>query len=107
MTPTALRHETGSETALSVETISGMEGFQSLKSEWDALVAAAGIDHPFLTHEWVRIWLECFGKDKEPYIVAVREGAELVGIAPFIQYTQRVYGIKLKRLELPWNPHVP
>src|SRR5207248_1296569 len=51
-------------TGFTVEVISDYRAFLGLESSWNDLVHRAGIDHPFLTHEWVRTWWQCFGSGK-------------------------------------------
>ena len=47
--------------AIRVETISDYQAFLDLEPVWNEVAEAAGLDHPFLEHAWVRTWWECFG----------------------------------------------
>jgi CelD/BcsL family acetyltransferase involved in cellulose biosynthesis len=94
-------------TALHVEVIRDRAALLAMGREWDALVERAGIDHPFLRHDWVYTWWECFGGGKELYVVAVRSGELLVGLAPLMRTRARMYGIPVRRLELMANDHTP
>lgn len=94
-------------TALRVEVIGDLESLLAIGPEWDALVARAGIEHPFLNHDWVRTWWECFGACSELYVLAVRSGDELIGLAPLMRTRTRTYGVPVWRLEFIANVHTP
>jgi predicted N-acyltransferase len=92
---------------LRVDTITDFDSFLELKPSWDTLVANAGVDHPFVTHEWIRAWWESFSGARTLHIVVAREGNTVVGIAPMLEETERFYGFKLRKLAFIWNNHVP
>lgn len=92
---------------LSVETVSDWHSFLDLAPVWNHLVAEAGIDHPFLTHEWVREWWESFGADKKLHILVVRAGQDPIAIAPLMLSSARMYGLRVRRLEFIHNVHTP
>ena len=60
------------------------DSFADLRAEWSPLVAAAEARGPFLSWEWQNLWWQTFGGDAELWLLAVREGDALVGIAPFM-----------------------
>ncbi len=92
---------------LSVETISDYQAFIGLEPVWNSLVERAGVDHPFLTFEWVRTWWECFGQGNELRILLVKAGDEPIAIAPLMLSRSRIYGLKVRRLESIYNDHTP
>jgi CelD/BcsL family acetyltransferase involved in cellulose biosynthesis len=94
-------------TELCVEVIHDHDAFLAMGREWDALVERARIDHPFLTHDWVRTWWECFGAGKELYLLGVRSGENLIGLAPLMRTRTRMYGLPVWRLEFIANVHTP
>lgn len=69
-----------------VEEISDFYAFVSLEKEWNALLAAAPMNAPFLRHEWFRTWWKAFGGGKQLAILTVRsaDGA-LAAIAPLAE----------------------
>ena len=69
---------------MTVETISNFEAFIAIPQEWDRLVDEAGIRHPFLCHDWIRSWWESFSGDNKLNILLIRDGDELIGIAPLM-----------------------
>ena len=56
-------------------------GFTALREEWNPLLHNSAFDTIFLTWEWQSSWWEHLGKG-ELYLVAVRDGGRLSGIAP-------------------------
>lgn len=92
---------------LTVEAITDFDSFLGLKEAWDNLVASAAVEHPFVTHEWIRTWWESFGGTRTLHIAVAREGNTVVGIAPMLEETDRFYGFKLRKLTFIWNSHVP
>ncbi len=91
--------------AFRVMTISDYSSFLALEPIWDHLVDEAGIDHPFLTHDWVRTWWECFGDGKQLHILVVTAGGEPVAIAPLMLTNAWMYGCKVRRLQFISNVH--
>lgn len=92
---------------LSVETVSDWHSFLDLEPVWNRLVEEAGIDHPFLKHEWVRAWWESFGAGKTLHILVVKAGEEAIAIAPLMVSAAYIYGLKVRRLEFIQNVHTP
>lgn len=92
---------------LSIETISDYQAFIGLEPTWNSLVEKAGIEHPFLTFEWVRTWWECFGQGNELRILLVRADEEPIAIAPLMLSRSRIYGLQVRRLESIYNDHTP
>jgi len=92
---------------LRVETITDFKAFLDLRDIWDRLVDEAGVDHPFLSHDWVRIWWECFGKGKELHILVISDGEEPVALIPLMITSSRMYGIGVRQLEFIYNSHTP
>lgn len=56
-------------------------GFAALHQEWNPLLRDSASDTLFLTWEWQSTWWEHLGED-ELYLIAVRDGGHLSGIAP-------------------------
>src|SRR5262245_49619244 len=92
---------------LTTEIFSDYQSFVDLKPVWDRLVEQAAIDHPFLTHEWVRTWWECFGAGKRLHVVMVKQGREPIALAPLMVSEGRMYGVRVRFLEFIYNAHTP
>jgi hypothetical protein len=92
---------------LTSETIADPGAFVALEREWNDAVDRAGIQHPFLRHEWLRTWWECFGIGCELRLVVVRSADRILGIAPLLVESTRMYGVPVRRLRLMHNDHTP
>ncbi|HZW88182.1 MAG TPA: GNAT family N-acetyltransferase [Myxococcaceae bacterium] len=66
---------------LSVERIDAGR-FASMGEEWNALLADSDADSVFLTWEWLHTWWRHLGGRHRLRILAVRDGGELVAVAP-------------------------
>lgn len=94
-------------TKIRVETVSEYQQFLDLEPVWNEVAEAAGLDHPFLEHAWVRTWWECFGAGSTLQVLVVKAGNEPIAIAPLILTPIRMWGIKVRRLGFFSNAHVP
>jgi CelD/BcsL family acetyltransferase involved in cellulose biosynthesis len=92
---------------LTVETVTDEPTFLRLQTEWDDAVDRAEIRHPFLCHDWMRTWWECFGAGTQLHVVVVRAGGQIVAIAPLLIERARMYGMPVRRLRLLQNDHSP
>jgi CelD/BcsL family acetyltransferase involved in cellulose biosynthesis len=81
--------------------------FLRLEAEWNGAVTRAGVPHPFLLHEWLRTWWNCFGVERRLHIVIVRDGSAIVAIAPLMAEHTHMYGLPVRKLDLIHNDHTP
>jgi CelD/BcsL family acetyltransferase involved in cellulose biosynthesis len=93
--------------AVSVETVCDQQGLLALERPWNDLMDVAAVDHPFLSHEWVRSWWDCFGAGHQLHVLVVKAGAETVAIAPLMLSRSRMFGLVVRRLELIANVQTP
>jgi CelD/BcsL family acetyltransferase involved in cellulose biosynthesis len=93
--------------ACTVETISDVDAFLRLEGEWNDAVDRAGVTHPFLRHEWLLTWWQCFSAGRRLHLLIVRSGPTIVAIAPLLWETARMYGVPIRRLRLMHNDHTP
>lgn len=70
------------ESDLAVEEISELNQIETLRAEWASLWSRAAKTSPFQSAEWLLSWAKhvSFGR---PWVVAIRSGTRLVGLAPF------------------------
>ena len=92
---------------LTVETVTDEHAFLRLEREWDDAVQRAEIGHPFLCHDWMRTWWECFRGDAQLHVIVVRAGGQIVAIAPLLFERARMYGMPVRQLRLLQNDHTP
>ena len=60
------------------------------RQEWDELFSAqAGVANPFCAPEWVEVWYSTFTRPADQVLLTVREGARLIGVAPFFRNVGR------------------
>ena len=78
--------------AMRVDLVDTVDGFRALESHWDELLAASRSDCFFLTWEWLYAWWRHMRGDRALQLLVVREGDELVGVAPLAR----------ARTTLPW-----
>jgi CelD/BcsL family acetyltransferase involved in cellulose biosynthesis len=93
--------------ACRAEFVTDRGAFVALEPAWNALTEEAGLDHPFLSHAWVRTWWDCFGAGSELQIVVVRAGKDLIAIAPLMLGRVRLYGLPVRQLAAISNDHTP
>jgi CelD/BcsL family acetyltransferase involved in cellulose biosynthesis len=58
------------------------ESFDSLESSWGDLKQRLKWDIPFMLPGWLRVWWQAFGAGSELYLRSVKEGKDIIGIAP-------------------------
>lgn len=67
---------------LAVTVVRSREEFAALEAGWRSILDRASLSSPFATWEWVEAWLATIGRRTELFIVVVREGSAVTGIAP-------------------------
>ncbi|HKV42167.1 MAG TPA: GNAT family N-acetyltransferase [Blastocatellia bacterium] len=86
---------------ITVEKITSAEGFRELKPVWNPLLAQSESDTISLTWEWLTAWWAVFSTGRQLNILVVRDGQEVIALAPLIHRTVQHYGLlPFRRLEL-------
>lgn len=70
------------------------DAFDILAGEWNALLKRSTSDTLFLTNEWQKTWWRELGEG-ELRVLALREGGELVGIAPLFFEANALGGVEV------------
>jgi CelD/BcsL family acetyltransferase involved in cellulose biosynthesis len=83
---------------LSVDVVTDYRTFLELEPAWNRLVEEAGIEFPFIRHEWIRAVWECFDHGGTLNIIMVQEEGRPIAIAPLMRDRVRMYGIPVRRL---------
>ena len=60
------------------------DSLEPLLGEWDELFHADGTATPFSSAGWARAWWRHWAGSVEPWVVTVRQGSRLVGLAPLV-----------------------
>src|SRR5687768_3636993 len=84
--------------SLSVEVITNYQAFIEFEPTWNRLVEEAGIEFPFVRHEWIRALWDCFDHGGTLHIIVVREDDCPIAIAPLMLDRVRMYGIPVRRM---------
>lgn len=92
---------------LTVEEIISEDEFQTLYLEWDHLLQETEEYSPFLTHDWFRCCIRAYGNQKLLFVLTVKDGANLVGIAPLWRYFDNIRGLKVRRIDFIIVPDTP
>ena len=95
------------DSGLRVEIVSDDESFADLEPLWNRLLDESGINHPFLTHQWIRTWWESFGAGCKLHVLLVKDGDGVIAIAPLMLTRRKFYGWPLRCLEFIANVHTP
>src|SRR6185295_11692303 len=91
------------ESVWSVDAVTDFEGFLGLETVWNRLVDASNAAYPFVRHEWIRAWWECFGAGRELYILVVSANNEPEAIVPLMSCEERLCGVRVRQLQFIWN----
>jgi len=81
-----------------VELITDRQQFAGMKRVWNEVLERSGVDHPFVTHEWISAWWDNFHPTGTPYILVVKEGPSVVALAPLMLDRGKMYGCPIRRL---------
>ena len=73
---------------VSVEVIDDRQRLPALVPSWEVLWQESGPDSVFLSQDWLLPWWDRHGAGKALNIVLVREGRELIGLAPWCVETK-------------------
>lgn len=84
-----------------------MAQFQALQPLWSDLLEKSGQSSPFLSHGWFWCCLTAYGRGKDLFVLVLREGSGVVGIAPFWRYSETVRAIPMRSLGYISGPDTP
>lgn len=83
---------------LTVQVVNEVTAFASLEREWDELAANSSAT-VFQTFDWQYLWWKHFAvrRDCHLFLVLVKSGEKLIGIAPFYIQTYSIMGFRIFR----------
>lgn len=76
---------------LTVQCVEDAWGFTALRPRWSELLRASDADNPFLTWEWLHTWWVHVAGSANLRLIVVRDGDEVVAIAPMYLVTGSLY----------------
>lgn len=75
-----------------IQVCASAEQLAGLRDAWNALLAKAPENSPFLTHEWITAWWRAFGPGLSLYVITAWQDDELVAVAPLAYTRQKMLG---------------
>lgn len=108
--PLAANHRTSSGKTLGTSVVSDEEGLIGLAEPWQAIEESLPALTVFQTHRYQAAWVRSLGLSDRLMIVCVRDGRELVGIAPFQVSLHELHGKVYRQLSFlgaPWEVDRP
>ena len=85
-------------TTFTVERVSDPAALAALREAWNALLATNATRTAELTHEWQATYWKHFSQDAELFVLAVKDGPEVIGIASMRLIRRRVLGVRVREL---------
>jgi len=67
---------------IAIEEITSGAQLMALQAGWDNLLKQNGEHSPFLTYDWFRCCSAAYSRGKDMFILAIKDGSNLIGIAP-------------------------
>ena len=82
-----------------VEGIDDINNLETLKEKWNSLLKENATKTVELSYEWQLNYWKYFNENSKLFVVIVKEGHDIVGIAPLKITNIRRFGIRVRRLE--------
>lgn len=82
-----------------------LDEFRSVQNEWNDLVNKSDANCPFLRHEWLVFWWECFAANARLHVVLWEDESGLLGGAALMQTQRTICGVSVKTIEFLANGH--
>jgi hypothetical protein len=91
--------------ALEVAETTDLLSFKRLEGEWNTLVMATS-DEFFYRHEFLQVWMQCFGTDARLRVLTGRDpSGRLTAALPLMQQRGSLHGIRVQELIATANSH--
>ena len=85
---------------LQIQAFDSLQDLAILHADWESLVADFPHGTAFCTWMWLVPWWHAFAGSDQLRVVAVRDSASLIGLAPLSLTTQPLFGTSLRILRL-------
>lgn len=84
--------------------IDNFSDFLNLEKEWNTLLEKC--EHSiFSTWEWHSTWWKHFGSDKRLILLLATDNDKIIGIAPLMYYTRKIFGLRRGKIAFIGTPH--
>src|SRR5262245_53262112 len=87
------------------EVFEGAEGLAAIREDWKRVTRALGKPRIFHLYEWYESYLNTMSDSPVYFVLARRKGTP-VGVIPLVMAPQRLAGMTLRGLALPYHPHM-
>lgn len=84
---------------LEIERIDDVDKLEALREKWNALLEENETRTIELTYEWQLTYWKYFNENSKLFILIIKEGNDIIGIAPLKLTKIRRFGIRSRRLE--------
>lgn len=84
---------------LTIEKITDTASLAALEPVWNGLLSRSQSNTIALTWGWLTTWWEVFQEGRELFVLVVRDGAAVVGLAPLLKHNVQQLGLSYRRLE--------
>lgn len=85
--------------SLTVERVTDAAALAALKTPWNALLAANSTRTVELSHAWQSLYWQHLHEGTELFVLVVRDGAQIVGIAPLRLTILKKFGVSIRCLD--------
>jgi CelD/BcsL family acetyltransferase involved in cellulose biosynthesis len=92
---------------LTVHIITSEDELRTLRVVWDELLEKSVQHSPFLTYDWFQCCLANPVQEIEQFILVVKDGGEVIGIAPFQKYQDKFHRLKIRKIGFINCPDTP
>jgi CelD/BcsL family acetyltransferase involved in cellulose biosynthesis len=81
-----------------VDVVDDERAFATLRSPWRAVFECSKDRNAFLTWEWAFTWWRHFGGHDHLHVVVVRDGSDIVAVAPLLEASAGLRGSRVRML---------
>lgn len=85
--------------SFAIELVQDVAAFERLREEWNGLLADMDQPEVFYGWEWNAAYRRHFRPDDALFVVLLREGTELAGLAPLCIRNERRLGVRVRAME--------
>lgn len=103
----ATSHTYKVNSSYSVKTVTTLDEFETLRTDWNTLAARDQAFFPFLCFDWFQLWLRHFLYRNILFILLLYREEELRIIAPFFIKKEKYKGVHVRKIELIGNVYSP